>query len=289
MQTPEQSEYYSELPIPVEPPQPVQLPGPNNPPWNSVEGVGLWIASVALILFVPALFLFPYLATLTSPPIDNNELVEFAKTDPTAIVVQILAIIPAHLLTLLVAWLIVTRIKKHSFTTMLGWRSGGVRWWHYPVILIVFFAIAYTVGYYFPEQDNDMLKMLRTSRVVVYLVAFVATFTAPVVEEVVYRGVLYSSLQRSIGVAGAFLITTFLFAVVHVPQYWPSFATISLLVLLSIVLTSIRVVSNNLWPCIVLHTIFNGLQSVALLLGSATEAPPTAVPEQVSTILNLFS
>ena len=96
--------------------------------------------------------------------------------------------------------------------------------------------------------------------------AFIATFTAPFVEEVVYRGVLYSAFQRTLGVTAAFLLTTFLFALVHVPQYWPSYSTIFLLALLSLTLTSIRVKTSNLLPCIVLHTLFNGTQSALLIL-----------------------
>ena len=122
------------------------------------------------------------------------------------------------------------------------------------------------VTVYFPEQENELLRVLRSSRSVVFIVAFVATFTAPIVEEVVYRGVIYSAFQRKLGIHAAFIFTTLLFAVVHVPQYYPSYSTIFLLFLLSLTLTSIRVKTGNLFPCIVLHTVFNGLQSVLLIL-----------------------
>lgn len=285
MQTAEQTDYYSDLPLPEGSPSTEQLPGPNNPPWGSWESVGLWVISVAMILFVPAIFLFPYLASVTQLS-NSEELVEFARTDAGAIFVQILAIIPAHLLTIAAAWLIVTRMRKHSFTAMLGWRAGGVQWWHYLIMLGGFFVVAAVVGYFVPEQDNDLLRMLRTSKYVVYIVAFVATFTAPLAEEVVYRGVVYSALQRSIGVAGAFAITTLLFAVVHVPQYWPSFSTIFLLLVLSVILTSVRVFSGNLLPCVILHTLFNGIQSTLLLV--SPQDNNTAVPDQVSAIFNLL-
>src|SRR6478609_4855946 len=107
--------------------------------------------------------------------------------------------------------------------------------------------------------------MLASSRVVVFLVAFMATFTAPIVEEVVYRGILYSAFQRARGPVLATVAVTLLFASVHVPQYYPSYSTIGLLVLLGLILTLIRARTNNLLPCIVLHTIFNGLQSVLLI------------------------
>ena len=179
---------------------------------------------------------------------------------------NVLAVIPAHIFTIIVAWFIVTKNKKFSFKQTLGWSPDNFRWFYYILILVGFFAIAGVVNYFIPEQDNDLLRILRSSRTVVYIVAFLATFTAPLVEEVVYRGVLYSAIQRSIGVKGAIAIVTALFALIHVPQYWGSPGTIILICLLSLVLTLVRVSTGNLLPCIILHTIFNGIQSLFLVL-----------------------
>ena len=241
-------------------------PTPDDPPFGSLEAIGLWIASIVLILIIPSFFLLPYLA-LQDPPIVNTEdIVEFAKNDPTSIFIQILGILPAHILTLALAWMIVTRGKTYSFRETLGWERGGFRWWHYCIILGGFLVVAAGVEVYFPQRDNELLRILQSSRSAVYIVAFVATFTAPIVEEVVYRGVVYSAFQRKFGIAAAFLFTTLLFALVHVPQYYPSYSTIFLLFLLSLTLTSIRVKTGNLFPCIVLHTVFNGLQSIMLII-----------------------
>jgi hypothetical protein len=92
-----------------------------------------------------------------------------------------------------------------------------------------------------------------------------ATFTAPLIEEVIYRGVLYSAFQRTVGVAPAVLFVTLIFALVHVPQYYESPATLALLLILSLVLTLMRAYSGNLLPCIILHTIVNGFQSAGLI------------------------
>jgi membrane protease YdiL (CAAX protease family) len=268
------------------PPQPTVVPvepTPNDPPWNSWVAVGVWFASVGFILVVPSLFLLPYLATVDPPLVQPEQLLEFAKTDPTSLLIQILGILPAHLLTLLLAWLIVTRSRRYSFKRILGWETGGVRWWHYVIFLVGFFVIAAIVSTISPEQENDLLRILRSSRTAVYAVAFVATFTAPIVEEVIYRGILYSAFQRAMGVPLALGLVTFLFAIVHVPQYWPSYSTIFLLTLLSLSLTFIRVKSGNLWPCIVLHTVFNGMQSLFLLLEPLI--PQTTPPDPTGVLI----
>jgi membrane protease YdiL (CAAX protease family) len=257
-------------------------PTPNDPPWGSWAAIGLWILSILLILIVPTLVLLPYLATRNPPITQPEQLIEYARSDPMSIVLQIAAIIPAHLLTILFAWLIATRWRKFSFFRVMGWQRGGFAWWQYIVILVVFFMVSAVVSSLVPEQDNDLIRMLKSSRSAVYIVAFVATFTAPFVEEVVYRGMLYSAFQRAMGIPAAFMLTTFLFALVHVPQYFPSYSTIFLLTVLSLTLTAIRVKTDNLLPCVVLHTLFNGIQSMFLLLEPLTRQP---VPDPIGTLL----
>jgi len=247
-------------------------PTPDNPPWNGWIAIGTWILSVLLIAIVPSLILVMYALTQNPPISDSEALVEFAKNDPFAIILQVVSIIPVHLITLLIAWLVVTRFRAFSFRKTLGWEAGSISWWYYPVILITFAVVAGVISYYVPEQENDLIRMLRSSKSAVYIVAFLATFTAPIVEEVIYRGILYSAFQRTVGVPAAFMIVTFMFALVHVPQYYPSYSTIFLLGMLSVILTWLRVRSKNLLPCIILHTLFNGIQSLLLVLGTMTDS-----------------
>ena len=244
----------------------VYNPTPDDPPWSSPIALLVWVASVVAIILVPTVFVLPYILSRGPGFNESQALGEFLHTDVTAIILQMIAILPAHLLTLALAWAVVTKLNAFSFRETLGWQSGGVRWWHYAAILIGFFAIAMVVGHYFPEQENELTRILRSSRAVVFIVAFMATFTAPLVEEVVYRGLVYSAVQRALGPTLAIVSVTFLFALVHVPQYYPSFSSISLLLLLSLVLTLVRARTGNLLPCIILHTIFNAIQSVLLIL-----------------------
>ncbi len=277
----------SESDEPIDSPVSTKLePTPDNPSWTSLEAIAVWIVSVLLIVIVPAILLLPYLATLDPPVTETADIVEFAKSDPTSIMLQLAGILPAHLLTLVLAWLVVTRVKQYPFLKLLGWQSGGFRWWHYFILLGGFFVIAAVVGNYFPEQENDLIRILKSSRSAVFMVAFVATATAPLVEEVVYRGILYSAFQRSFGVAAAFCLVTLLFALVHVPQYLPSYSTIFLLTLLSVTLTWVRVQTGNLLPCIILHTIFNGLQSVLLIIEPYVNTEH--VPDPATTVMRLL-
>ncbi|MEP7214473.1 MAG: CPBP family intramembrane glutamic endopeptidase [Acidobacteriota bacterium] len=263
-------------------------PTPNDPPWNGWIALLVWLMSVLLVVVVPSVVVLAYVAPLRNQFSGQEALIEFVKSDPTAVVLQVVAIIPVHLLTILLAWAVVTRMRTYPFRSTLGWNSGGMRWWHYVLILVGIFALSAVVMGYYPEADNDLLRIVRSSRAAVFVIAALATFTAPLVEEVVYRGILYSAFQRAFGVVIAVGVVTALFALVHFPQYWPSYSTLFLLTLLSLILTMVRVRTGNLLPCIILHTVFNGLQSVALI-AEPYFSTPAIDPSHVTTAAFLFS
>lgn len=258
------------------------FPSPNNPPWTTGIAFIFWFLSVLLIFVVPIVFLLPYLITNGSFNKPSNELAQFLTSDQTSIVIQMLAIIPAHLFTIIFAWLIITNRSSYPFKDMLGFASGGIKWWHHLLFFLAFAGFAGLVSSYIPESDNELTRILKSSRSAVFVVALIATFSAPFVEEVVYRGVLYSAFQRSMGTTPAVIVVTMMFALVHVPQYYESPSVIFLLTILSLILTLMRAFSGNLLPCIIFHTIVNGVQSLALVL------EPYAQPvteQQVSAIL----
>jgi len=261
---------------------------PNNPPWNSWIAFLVWLASVAFIVIVPSFLVLPYILSQSVDFTDQTKFLEMSQTDPTVILIGVLGVIPAHLLTLALAWLVVTNFRKFSFRETLGWNWDGFKFWHCLVILGGFYILAGIASYYFPEQENDMLRILRSSRTAVYVVAFLATFTAPIVEEIIYRGVLYSAFQRTLGVPFAVLLVTILFALIHVPQYLGTPETIFLICLLSLVLTLVRVYTKNLLPCITLHMVFNGLQSLLLILEPYLPTNMINTPEPTASILHFF-
>ncbi len=240
-------------------------PTPDNPSWNWITASAVWVASI-VFLVLPSILVVFY-AVARNVDIGNAEnLKEFLLNDPTAILIQIILVIPAHLLTLALAWVVITKFNKLSFREALGWKWGGFRFWHIAVILVVFFLLAYGLTALIGEQDNELMRILRSSRSAVYIVAFLATFSAPIVEEVVYRGIIYSAFYKAFGVAVAVIVASTLFAGVHFLQYNGDVTALIMICLLSLVLTLIRVRTGNLLPCIVLHTVFNGIQSLLLIM-----------------------
>jgi uncharacterized protein len=257
---------------------------PDDPPWSTWTGAAVWASSVALILILPSIFLAVYALAIGFTFENNEALMQFATRDPNAIIAQISAIFPAHLLTLAIAWAAVTHFGRRPFFETLGWDWGSLRWWHYIALLFGFLVITAIASTVFPIKEDDMERIVRSSRTALYLIAAMAVITAPIVEEVVYRGLLYSPLRRRFGMAAAVGLVTLLFTAVHVPQYYENPAKIIVLTVLSLSLTLIRAFSVSLLPCVVLHIAINGFNA-ALLIAEPYLQPHIVDPAQAVFIL----
>jgi len=252
-----------------------RLTDPNTPAWGVGGAIIVWIGSVALLLLIPVALLLPYAAYRGIAPGNPDyarALSEFVITDKAAIFLQVLAVFPAHLLTILLVWCLVTRFGRRDFWASLAWRwDTGLQLWGSLVLGAVLFGvgsgIAKLLGGDVPTQLEQIINSSKPAR---YLIALLAVATAPLAEELIYRGVLYSALQRALGVTGAVLLVLALFTIVHVPQYWPNYGVIAAVGLLSISLTVIRAYTNRLFPCVVIHLVFNGIQAVLLLVSPHT-------------------
>jgi CAAX protease family protein len=253
------------LPPVIEAPQPPKpILDPNNPPWGVLAAVLTWIASVLLLFIVPQLLALPYIASHYRGMGPTRDVL---LSDKTLILILLIGILPAHVITLILAGAVVTRLGKISPTKILGlnWKNHAEVWIS-AALAIALFGIAAVVLWKFGGQDTDLEKILRSSRGAALTMAFMASVTAPLVEEVIYRGLLYSALQRLTGPVLGVLIVTFMFAGLHVLQYWPNFGAISAISMLSLVLTIVRARTGRLLPCYIIHLVFNGIQSVVIVL-----------------------
>lgn len=228
--------------------------------WSLGEALLLWFSSVLLVLVVPAIVALPFVFIGSEAGIGD------ISENKMALLASIAAILPAHLLTLLFAWWLVKRHSPSGFFKTLGWEWNQVGPGTSVLLTVLFLIGASVIAQFFPPDDNDFLKLLRSSPYAIYFVSFVAIMTAPLVEEVVYRGILFPALKKSHGATFSVISVTVLFALVHVPQYWPSYSTIGVILSLSLFLTIVRNISDSLLPCFVIHLIFNSLQVISLLM-----------------------
>ena len=238
--------------------------GPDNPPWGVIGALFTWFVSIALLAVVPNVCVLPYLAYRYRGVTTTRDLL---LTDKTFVFLFVLGWVPAHLLTLALIWAITTRVGKRPIRDVLGWSwSPTFGFWKSAAVAISLFLITIVILGRFGGQRTDLDRILESSRPTAVALAVLAVATAPLVEEMIYRGLLYSAFRRAIGQWAAVVLVTSMFAGLHVIQYWPNAAAISSISLLSLVLTLIRARTGRLLPCYVVHLIFNGVQSVIIVL-----------------------
>lgn len=244
-----------------------EVPAPDDPVWGIPESISLWIAAFcALFAAEVGAALYLIYAGRYGLPIPAGEAI---ITDPPLLVARFASLGVAHAITFLLAWLIVTDAGRFKFFESIGW---GWRSWRWPLMVLCgfvgVFVVAAVVGQYFPEpQETPFHKVLRSSFTARIAVGIFAVLSAPIVEEVVYRGVMYPAFARRIGRIGGILVVSALFLVVHADQYAGEPAIMIPLGSLSIMLTALRAYSGSLLPSFALHLVFNAVQVAAILAG----------------------
>lgn len=264
---------------------------PDNPPWGLPVAVGVLFASLALLLFVPLFAIIPYIIWRG---VELQTLGEFLQTDKTAILISILANLPAHLFTLALAWAVVTGIGQRPFWRTMGWswssRLGpSVDFMASVGMALGLFVLGVLITQLFGDQETALTRLINSSLAARYAVVVMAVLTAPLVEEVVYRGVLYPALQRRVGRIWGIVGVMMMFALIHVPQYLPSFGAIATIGILSLSLTLVRAYTGRLLPCVIIHTLFNGLASVLILLEPTLKRMLPTTEQPTSSLLLLAS
>lgn len=281
-----------EEPALQQPNQTVSTPdGPGETPiaqrWRELAiAIVTWLVSVGL-LFLPQILAIPYLIyRYQGRPITPEVLL----ADKTLIIFLVAGILPAHLITLGVALAVVTRFGKVPAKEALAWHwSSRLSILKTSGLGVLLFVLAWLVTLAFGGKETDLEKILKSSRTAALIIAFLAVATAPIVEEVIYRGILFPAWQRLTGSTIAVVVVTLLFAAPHVPQYWPNLAVIASITALSLVLTIVRARTGQLVPCYVIHLVFNGVQSVLIVIETLLRPavqPPS--PDLAPVLVVLF-
>jgi membrane protease YdiL (CAAX protease family) len=231
--------------------------------------IGAWFVSLLLLIFVPLIVAVPYFIYVWQTRGMPNA--QALANDKTLLFISILGIIPTHLLTLLLVWLVVTEWRKRPF-----WKTIGFEWpkpasplistLAYALIATALFVLGAVVTSRWGGSKTQLDLLVESSLPARFATAFVAVFTAPLVEEMIYRGVLYSAVEQALGRFVAIGVVSLLFAGVHVFQYQNNIAVIVVITMLSFTLTLMRAYTGKLLPSFVVHLVFNGIQSVVIVL-----------------------
>jgi len=252
-----------------------QRPDPDNPPWGPLTGIGVWVASFLALVIVPiiAVGVWLLIEKLRGAPLPNFTVPEEIQQwliSPNVLLVQVVSTSIAHAVTIAICWAVVTKLKKRPFLDSLGWSWGGHSKWYWLAfsfcVLIGLQIAAQGLARVLPEAPSPFDQMLKTSVQIRIAVAAMAIFTAPLVEEIVYRGILYSALRKRLGLVATVVVVTLVFGGVHIIQNFGAWVSISGLMLLSLAMTTVRAKTKSVLPCFFIHTVNNTVASILILI-----------------------
>jgi hypothetical protein len=137
-----------------------------------------------------------------------------------------------------------------------------------------FFVLAIVAGLAIPMLGGAMTRLFAGSHAVTQDIRQLGTQTAlvfripltvllvslgPLVEELLFRGVLLSALLRRWHVGWAVSISSLAFVTMHLPGLQMQWYALPGLLLLAVVLAWLRLQSRSIWPSVLTHAINNAL------------------------------
>jgi membrane protease YdiL (CAAX protease family) len=147
---------------------------------------------------------------------------------------------------------------RQPFWTALAWRKPTTR----QVVLFFLGGILLCLAVQLappllPDVEDFPLLRLFTSPQAAYAIAAFAILVAPLMEELIFRGVLFRFFECQVGVRLAIAGTAVLFAGMHVPQYWRAWNHVLLICLVGVVFSLARGLTGSLVPSVILHIAYN--------------------------------
>ena len=130
-----------------------------------------------------------------------------------------------------------------------------------PLVLLIGWIMTQVVG----DQggSNPLLDLVLSSKEVIPLLILLITtvILAPIFEELIFRGILLPVLAGKMGKIGGVVISALIFALAHL-----SVGELPPLFVLGIGLGVMRLSSGRLFPCALMHSLWNGVTFASLLL-----------------------
>ncbi|CAN5358831.1 hypothetical protein BH11ARM1_BH11ARM1_05690 [soil metagenome] len=152
-----------------------------------------------------------------------------------------------------------TDLRRHILLGLAGFCA------ELPITLALFaLGTSLLKGLPTPTHPASEALLNNPNALLIFVVGFGASVSAPIWEEIMFRGSLFPSLSRYLGVAPAALFSSFLFASIH-PQGIPGWAGLGAMATVSCLLVYY---TKSLVPSITMHMIHNTMILIFALTAS---------------------
>jgi membrane protease YdiL (CAAX protease family) len=133
------------------------------------------------------------------------------------------------------------------------WKSAAL-WTLVALVAFLTFAVLWATLIDKPEQTTAEDLGVDESQLALIGAGVLFVVTAPIAEELFFRGFFYGSLRSGLPVAWAALINGLVFGLIHAGS---GFSAVPALILFGVILCLLREKTGSLYPCIALHAANN--------------------------------
>ncbi len=235
-------------------PDPVQEPAPAAPPGQPAKRLG----SPADLVFV-SLILIQWFV-LAAPNSSAGEI----QINPVVLIASLLIYYAA--LTALI-YIFVHFWHKLRFTQALALHRISIE----QTLLVLFGGILLAlsiaaISSLFPPPEELPMEKLFSTRSNTLAVLGASLLIAPLAEELVFRGYIYSSLEGLWGKTPAVILSGVAFGAIHFPQLSGGYVQMAALTVVGIVFSAVRARTGNTTAAILMHLGYNATLSAGFLL-----------------------
>jgi len=150
-------------------------------------------------------------------------------------------------------------IRRHyrlKFFTAVHWRFP--RRWLVMLAGGLLLALAVQIlSISLPIPKQLPIEQYFSSPLGAWLMAGFGIVVAPFCEELFFRGLLFPVLRQRLGMLAALVLTSGLFAIIHASQLGRSWAAVSVLFVVGVVLTLVRAKTDSLASSVLVHSGYN--------------------------------
>lgn len=179
------------------------------------------------------------------------------KNTTPALLISIILTLPAYFL--------ISKIRKQDFFKICGLKKTGPLNIGLSSILGasmgVFIMLVLTyINYVFPLEKissgyEELMEIVMSGN---FIIVFITVgVMGPIVEEIIFRGLILSELKRVIPIQAAIIIQAFLFGAYHMNLLQGMYAFV-----IGIVLGLVMVKTRSLWTAIFVHIFFNSINVI---------------------------
>lgn len=246
-------------PPPAVAPQPLSTPPAENPPFGGIE-----VLQIGLLMFVVPIIAAPFVVVLVQK--FRYPHLSFVQVGAKPWVL----LAPQFIWFAVVALFLIDYTKSKFHQTLwqaIRWNWPRHRW---PLMVgIGFLTLIALQGLerLLPLPKNSPFDQFFDRPLDAYAFAFLAIAFAPFMEELFFRGFLYPVLARRLGVSAGVVLTALPFALIHGPEY-KAWGPVLIIFLIGVVLTLVRAKMKSVAASFIVHSIYNGVPVVTVLIAS---------------------